>query len=388
MNQKFNRYILRCLIIIAVVVIISPITYWLLHNKDAKHQEEAKRIVSICQDKSLTESCYPKQFSLLATNNQLSYVNEVLMETKVLDRKVLFCHSIAHSISTAFIRKNPEKWLELFRIFGVDDCSAGFLHGMIESKAGNDPSYKLTAETSNDICNAIVNISKNQKDYVLKNCLHGIGHAFLLEAFGEIEVAVKECEALGFKNKEDCYLGVFMESHQRSNLIIHGLADYLPGTDAELSKQKKICSTFKNQQSAACWLSLAWFINKVYNFDENKLFENCQESPVKKARFNCYSWGINMTTVFSLSQNIPGKEISKLCDPYLYNTDLYTKCVNNQVGYTINASKSFVKDVNRMCDKVNDLARSSCKQELNRIYSSKNIQNSDKPLTENIFIPN
>lgn len=372
--NKFLRIIIIFLFVIVLVfgIYLIFISKNLDEDKDAYNQ--AIKVYKACFNRQRGYECYEKEFDLLAKNNKLEYSTIVLEGLQKIDPSLKFCHLVAHQISAAEVSKSPNNWMDLFNKIDVNKCSMGFFHGVIEGHSRLDPQFILNENTIPQICSQIIErASKNVRGFDIQHsCAHAIGHLLLVKEAGDIQKAVAICEVLSSDLEAGCYLGVFMESSFRENLVAHGISNQPLWDEKFIEKETKVCEEYTDQASIACWHSLGNLYSVISNYSPVRLFEMCKRPSTNENRISCYFGGIVAMSVSMVSTG-NNKDISLLCKPYLNNLELYDDCIDYVVMYTLGSSDKFTFEMVNFCQQIGqnhkDLCFEKIKDNLNILYS-------------------
>jgi hypothetical protein len=365
MSNKFRK--LKWKILFFVLVCSAGAAVFLgweyMQKSDAK--KVAASIHSSCFSNIRRDECYSKNFFNLTKTGSFTFSRKVLSELETIDSTVKDCHFIAHQIALAEVIKKPERWMNLFEEFSPQECSRGYMHGIIEGHQRADPSFKINSVTISEICTDIEMFYSEAGSYdIFRNCVHTMGHLLLVQERGNVEGAVNLCLGMEEKIRYPCSFGVFMENLQRQNLQAHGI----PGRTAFNSSAKeaeiKRCKGYSALAADACWENISWLFNKINNYDPEKLIDDCRNAQSESALSKCYSWGSNVIALYRLSGQLEEKDIDGICDALNFQEGIFNECIEKTVYYLIVANKSMQPYVWDFCSKLQGSSREVCFKQL------------------------
>lgn len=132
-----------------------------------------------------------------------------------------FCHMIAHGIGHSQLGKDGDFVLALFNFFkgnyykNISTCGSGFVHGLLEESVKDFKTDQEIITFFKKTCEV-----ENMREVLGRGCVHGLGHAALIQFDMDIEKAISVCKEV--KRDEfdefECYTGVFMELVLSENL--------------------------------------------------------------------------------------------------------------------------------------------------------------------------
>jgi len=171
-------------------------------------------------------------------------------------------YALTHDLSQAFAHCNAQ-------------CSSGCYHGTME---------QLLTETS-DLEAAIPTLCQqgtreDEDRYTSFQCLHGLGHGFMIHLQHELFASLEHCDLLPTESSQaSCYGGVFME-----NIVAH---DHHPSKYLQKADLHYPCTAVHERYKAACYFGITdWFV-KQNGFDFQQAFAECERVP-DTYRFHCF----------------------------------------------------------------------------------------------------
>lgn len=152
-------------------------------------------------------ACFQERYRNLVRGES---VERAFMELKADYEKGGFvkanCHQMTHVIGRAAFERYggvPDAFAR-----GDGFCWSGYYHGTMEAAVATIGPRRILAE-ANDVC---ANIGEAGSFYRY-NCVHGLGHGFMLMNKNELFGSLGDCDALSDGwNRDACYGGVFMEN--------------------------------------------------------------------------------------------------------------------------------------------------------------------------------
>ncbi len=255
---------------------------------------------------------------------------DVVVELAKLDRNLsheshMFVHMVGQEAYA--VSGNPTQAFLGCR----DTFGSGCYHGVLQmhlKRLGN-----LTDQAVRDVCHKTIDTQSSE--FLRYQCLHGVGHGLMLHFERDVELSLKNCDALETdRDRESCYGGVFMENFGAT----HG--HHAPGGDTAQAhghdhgghsgpaKKPRVsglraddlhypCSAVDDKYKRACYFLQTSAVFKLVGQDYIKVFKTCDQAP-KQHIETCYR---------SLGRDISGytlndpKKVSELCmlgsEPYI-----------------------------------------------------------------------
>lgn len=132
-----------------------------------------------------------------------------------------FCHMITHGIGHSQLGKDKDFAKALFNFFrgnyykNISTCGSGFVHGLLEESVKELRTDQEIISFFKETCD-----TKTMREILGRGCVHGLGHAALIQFDMDLAKAVSVCKEI--KRDEfdefECYTGVFMELVLSENL--------------------------------------------------------------------------------------------------------------------------------------------------------------------------
>lgn len=320
MNRK--KFFLLALVLITAVFYFQNFYV----RQEESIEDVAASIYKHCKNKG-TSFCYDNALALLTRKTDLSFSYKVLLTIQDQDPTARTCHAIAHKMASAEIEKDPKKWRDALTMADLDDCSVGFFHGILEALDRFDPQFKVTGQDLNKFC-----LDKDMPKPT--SCAHAYGHLLMVEYYGDLGLAIKECGQASPELANRCYSGVFMENITKINLADHGLAEIPVKDDNFLKKMEDACFQYKDQQSRACWGEIGHLYAAMNKENPKIVFNLCNRALQKESIMNCYI--IAAARIVAVSNN--PLYVNSVCSYYEDDGKLYSWCVDRIIGAMINVS--------------------------------------------------
>lgn len=358
-KSELIKVLMFVLVLLSTLVILS--NFLNRHNP----KKVAEEIYTLCQDRNPRDACYAGNFYTLAKSERFDFTHKVLVELRGIDKTVSDCHFIAHQIALSEVGSNPAGWMSLFKEFSPEECAGGFLHGVIEGYGRTDSSFTITGDTLSEVCREVEKIHSEKGDFeIYRGCVHTMGHLLLVQEDGNVDKAVKICLSLPENSVLACSFGVFMENLQRQNLKAHGVRNSIVFDNKTKSEETDRCGQYSGIVSEACWQNISWFFNKINNYDQGALYEDCKKAPTGIAVSRCYTWGASVIGLYRLSEQIQAKDLTGLCDPLKNNQEFFNRCLKGVVSYLLLANSAFFDDVQNFCQGLEERDKNVCLSEL------------------------
>lgn len=373
---------LNILLVINIVIVYSLIVreeFQLnknLHNSNNSSARIAQEFADNCREENSKEYCYVEQFRPLAKNNNLQTSINVLYDLQKIDQDARGCHLISHIISGTETEKDPTKWKQLIAEVPGTACTGGFIHGVLEAVASNDPDFYLDGKKVNELC---IFIREVQEGSGMSNCAHIMGHILLAQEQGSISNATDVCDQVQPGMLYECYSGVFMENMTRDNLLAHGVSQKIPWNTDTIRAQEQICSLTKNNTSnQACWRELAHMYAYTTRNSPQEVYKLCQKAPLEQSAVDCYLHSVGIMSVSGAK--IPGLH-QNLCQPLKDKPTDHLKCVQWAIGSMLSSSVDFIDEVLLFCDNTPTTDQPAC---FKRIVTIINLQKLDESKNKEI----
>jgi len=346
--------VLAMLFLLAIFYIFGFPSGIVKTERNEKIQAIAKQIVNKCFNTN-KEKCYEKEFVQLAESKDLFYSESVLYELQRIDPIIRNCHVLAHRISEAATRKDPASWRKLIERVNVFTCGSGFLHGILIAHTSSEPNFRITPSVINDICSIGPQEKRNM-------CAHMFAHLYLIENDGKIDPSLAICKKIRKELEFECYIGIFMEDHQKNIMVDHGLIKAPIMNVAYANSLKEACSSYDSLTASACWEEMGEIFAKTYDYDQKKVYENCYAAPEEEDRKHCYLKGAVILSIYP-SYNTAEK-LSGICEPYSSLNSEYEVCVHFIISALMNYSSHFVDRGIMVCSSIKESFREPCFKDL------------------------
>lgn len=345
---RLMNIFLLCLILVVYSLIIQ--TLFINHYTSAKTVDQisitAQSFAQKCVGADSKELCFVEQFRPYTTQHTFEQAVQVLHRLQLIDPAARGCHLISHVISTTEAEKDLSKWKDLLAKVDSNDCTGGFIHGVIEAVSSADPNFHLDGKTITDVCTYVKNTQGGLGE---SNCSHIMGHIALAETAADIPKALKICDQINPNQQFECFSGVYMENMTRDNLLSHGVGEKLPWNKGVINSQEQLCQKaqiYSVDNVRACWREMA----HMYAFSNDnkppKVYELCQHAPTPRSRQDCYLHAVGIMTV---STSFNPDNLKEVCAPFTNSKTDYLSCTEWAMGSMLTSSLNFIDRVTQLC---------------------------------------
>ena len=293
----------------------------------------AGEIFSECKKSNSWHECYKVELSKTTKTYGLKTGTEILNLVQAQDPNSRNCHVISHFMSREAIKRNPNNLDQLLDELDVNACGSGFLHGVLEAYVGMHPALKIE-DFANEVCN-------RGTEYKKRMCAHFIGHVFLLNTEGDLQLAVGLCHKLQDAWLFDCLDGAFMEDHQKLALVEHEVAKQPVLNDEYIKQMENTCAKFKQRaELMACWTEMAEMYAHTYGYDAEIIYKNCLRAKDLQDQRACYGKGVVVMAIYMGFES--EQKIQSLCKHYKTSPQDEQWCVSSVLSALIYYSPKFV----------------------------------------------
>lgn len=365
-KKQYRETFLKRIIAILGISLLLTFTWIIFQQLDNKKEykadttelkKEVETITHSCSSKNQAEKarCYEKEFATLANQKGIEVAEKTLYALQEIDPFTRSCHVLAHRIAEAATRRDPSSWKKLMEQVSVSACGAGFLHGILEAHIASEPSFKITPALINEICNSGP-IEKKRM------CSHFLAHLLFIEKEGNVQFSLPTCKDVSEELAYECYVGIFMEDHQKNIMVDHGLV-VSPIINAQYAKElADACNKHQGIISAACWAEMAEIFAKAHNYEQKNVYEGCYSAPNPDEQQRCYLKGVIILTTYPNFGSL--EKLQTVCAPYEEDLTLSTKCIQFVIAGLMNYSTQFTERGITFCASVNKTYEEVCFKEL------------------------
>lgn len=341
------------------IAIIASAALWPSKNTTNSAKNAVPAVDSCESSKNVTFGCYK---NLLVNITQSSSPKQAFTLVKQQYGKVPYvksqCHQLAHVIGKAAL----SKFSSLTETFAQGDrfCWSGYYHGAMEQVA-EDKGYDYIVKNANQICAPIA--AQNRNSFYHYNCVHGLGHGFMMVQNGELFSSLKSCDSIKDDwERQSCYGGVFMQ-----NIMNFQGPDANPNQPPKYLKANEPmypCTAIESKYKFSCYQMQTSFALQTVNYDFSKGFSLCNgvETQFKNTCFE------------SLGRDASGSsnsDITSTRNRCLLGTDQEARksCLSG-------AAKDFVSYFNsdqqalQLCDSLDSDLKEDCRQVVQNYYST------------------
>ncbi len=360
-----SRYLILIALFIFVAILCLSIGYFggmrpLRDGRDdgglSRAERDAKQMLRECQSKKAEkESCYIDKFTELTKKNLLEYSLKVFSSMREADSSANGCHFIAHVIATTEVRKNPAKWEDVLGKIPSDDCTGGFIMGVMEGHKLSDKNFTFDADSLSFICSKMVEKTGGVSDD--QTCAHTMGHLLLVEKEGDVSSAILVCDKVNKEYQYECAAGVFMENLYRRNLFDHGVGESFAWNKETLLVQEKLCSSYGDLSAKACWRELS-HMYVVLEKEPQKILQSCSKAGAENFQDACYLHAVGVMTLLSSSST----SLEGFCVPYSDNAAKLSSCVDAVAGALLDSSSKLARKAAEFCRKYKGISSPNCQK--------------------------
>lgn len=260
------------------------------------------------------------------------------------------CHQMTHVIGRAAVERYGDVPGSYAR--GDSFCWSGYYHGAMEAEVARIGPERILQE-ANGIC-ADLSEGRDRYSFDHYNCVHGLGHGFMLMDNNELFGALAACDTLfDAWERDGCYGGVFMENVlAATNNPGRSSTDYLdparplyPCTDVayqyknqcygiqtsyalevqddDFAKVFALCDGIEPGFRATCYGGIGRDASGRSNNDPAKIEAVCTLGAGYVARSGCVN-GAAITFVSYYDTDVQARELCYSMDPTLQSACLST----------------------------------------------------------------
>lgn len=355
-----RKLILLLFLTFSSLIVLEVIFLLIIKDKNSQsksYQEEAIRINEECLS-GKGGNCYEAKFKELTKLKGLSFAEQTLYKLWDIDQTTRRCHVLSHVIAKEATRQHPLKWREYLESVNYTTCSAGFLHGVLEAHIGDDPNFKLNSNFINELC-------FKGEYYKKQNCVHYMGHLYMLEYDGDVNQALDGCEGIKEDLYRRCYTGVFMEDSFPLGLVEHQIRSKLPDRQSLefIKTQKERCLHYDDDRAVACWTDMGENFGVFYG-DGQKVYDACFAAPNQKEGTECFLKAAGLLAIDPKYSN--SDKLISICKPSEKDNELYKLCIGRMISSLLYYSPKFSERGITLCLASPQWYRGNCFAELNR----------------------
>ncbi|MBI2442586.1 MAG: hypothetical protein HYV40_01600 [Candidatus Levybacteria bacterium] len=362
----FKKYKAALLLIsVAIFLIVALVTtqYYLLpaYTQAKQHEQAgiaANTVLQACKDAyDFWRHCYEVEVEKMSQKYPLPVSLLAFSKIQALDNRTNECHVIAHAIMKQYVTDHPDNWTEYAQQIDPYSCNYGFIHGIVEARSMVDKTFVLSAQTIPELCSEFSKHTKTQG--LEETCAHIMGHVLLVNKEGDIDDAVTVCKNVPSRMQRECFAGSFMESYTRTNLVAHGIAEYVPWNDETIQKQETLCKSYTDLPAFSCWQEISHMYNSRTRYQPEAVFAQCQVAGEERLIDSCYLHAVNELTQ---NNNADDAYLSKLCMPYDQKPPQYQTCMNTIIRSLIYDKTALAERALQFCTVVNTQHARTCFQ--------------------------
>ncbi|MCJ8305771.1 MAG: thrombospondin type 3 repeat-containing protein [Nitrosopumilus sp.] len=208
----------------------------------------------------LSTTCYSQLFQKIIAQEESTLHPIDLSITLSKLGAIDDCHFTTHAMAHASFNENPNI---IETLSGLDGslCRGAFYHGSIASyfdMLKDEGKFNLTSHI--ELCDSFSGTSNYQ------DCVHGLGHGFVLFYFDELMPSVNSCNQMSFYQNQICIKGVMMQyttdKMNQYGITSENISNMCP--NSELSSQ--------DYQQCVMSIGTTFAFQNFHNFDEASKF--------------------------------------------------------------------------------------------------------------------
>ncbi len=258
-------------------------------------------VLSKCKNLDFRPECYDEEIPKLMDSMEMNDVFKVITQVQKSDPSYAYCHVVAHKLSFIESKNKPGTWKDVMIKCPFQMCNYGCMHGsLVEEFRGEyfeGERLKEVVEEIKFVCEAREGWNPSLVEKSM--CYHGLGHAAMYIANGDVEGSLGVCREITVSsNKETeknnykiCIGGVFMTVFQGVDpediALVKDIKPAKEDTD-------KFCRQFPEFEFQSCMRES--IIGKDYQ-EPSGLVKVCSYAKSKDDLWDCVSMAINEVTV-------------------------------------------------------------------------------------------
>lgn len=88
--------------------------------------------------------------------------------------------------------------------------------------------------------------------------------------------------------------------------------------------------TYSGSTSQACWSEISYIYSAQQNYDQDKVYIDCQKAPTTDTKNACYLKSVSI--IADPINNTSLTYLSHICDNFSYENSLFQHCMNNVIS--------------------------------------------------------
>lgn len=286
-----------------------------------------------------SEKCLREAAVDLLDKFTLPEIAQVLEKNETTPEYFGKCHVAAHYLGQEAYRKTKD----ITQVFTQSNfsCFGGLFHGAVEAYF-IEKNVQVEAVTDVEIAKLVPQIcsetEKYQREQVIRECNHGMGHALMDVTDNDLARTLALCDALdGQKRQDYCYTGAFMQNAQGTPESDHP-SKYLKQDDPSYT-----CTMIGPKYQTKCYTIAVLLPNKP-NVDAS--INTCRQVP-NQYKTGCFmAFGGDRTLFSDNPQELTGF-CKKIDETAFINECLKGEAYNllTRFGYNSKIPEAFCNDL-------------------------------------------
>jgi hypothetical protein len=243
--------------------------------------------------------CYQRRYhAMVARRGARAAISELHERSTRVGYLRAACHQLMHGIGRDAGRRSG---VDAFAQ-GDDSCSSGFFHGIVESVMTRMGAREARRHPER-VCAPFRR--NGSQDLALYNCVHGMGHGFMVVFGTDIFPSLEGCDRLtaGWERRH-CVSGVFME-----NLTAMSNPER-PSRQLRPEQPLYPCTAVAPRFKHECYIKQTAYALYVRDHDFGAVFRLCARTPDVDFRDDCYQ-GVGGDGAIRASKYVTGANATR-----------------------------------------------------------------------------
>lgn len=246
-----HRYIRTHRFQLGILIVVSGLVVVLLYKLgtlDTKKPLDvyAREVIAACQTAGHTPSCYDREIPKLLQTLTMEEAFEVTRIVQKHDPRYLYCHVLAHNISSSEVAKDPDSWRDVLTRCPMTMCNNGCPHGALMERFAREALMPDQIEgilpELNTACEP--RDGWNPTEVERSMCYHGIGHLLMYVTGADLTESAGLCRRIGIKDDGRDYVQTCTEAT--------AMSVFQPLEPEDVALVQDIAPTTKDEVQAFC----------------------------------------------------------------------------------------------------------------------------------------